>query len=1117
MVNLQNNINMKDYKNILGQGIANTLRIATGIVMLSGATTVIAQETDSIPAKARRAAAAAPKYEMKEVSGYVYDAATKTPIDGAKVQAYGNERYSVMTGEDGKYTLSVPVFVNSLYVTVPEYNPAQVSFNGSSAPAANLYSSKFTAVYSPTTAITATGKATLNNSSAITLDEEVETQLSGDIHAINRTGMRGQGVAMFIRGLNSLNINAQPLIVLDGMIMDPQLDRTSIHDGFFNNVLAGIDPEDIETIEVLKNATAIYGARGGNGVVIINTKRGHSMATKINISANAGFELKPSLTPMMNASQFRSYTSDLIGTTKYGSEHTTGSTSIPFLNANPDYYWYPMYHNETNWSDDLYQVAATQNYKVNVQGGDDVAMYNLSLGYSNSASTAKENGFDRLNIRFNTDIQLIKNLSTQLDISFSKMSYNLRDNGWAEKYESSTISSPNVLGLVQSPFLSKYGYYTGDDGKLHLSSVYAGKYVDDSNYPFDYASAYGTNTALANPYWILKNGDGANKNRQEVTQFNLNVMPKWEINKHLNITNRFAYQLNRTNEKYYLPEAGIPVFNYEGYGDVTSVVKSLFSKETSVHEELRINWAADYGKHSLSAFGGMRFTSNRFSDSYMRSYNTGNDKMPNMSNSNKFPQVDGSQDGWNNLAYFVQGRWAVKNTYFLEGTLSAETSSRFGLEANEGVKLFGVRWGIFPSLQAGWVLSNEKWMQKAKGINYLKLTAGYDESGNDNIDYAAARTYFKSYTFLKNAIALQLANIENPSIQWETTRKWNVGLSGSFLKDRVQAGVDFYISNTDNLITYKSINYMSGLAGYMCNDGSLRNTGLEAKANIILVNGKNFKWQLGATLGHYKNELTSLPEGDYTQKVYGAEILTSVGKAAGLFYGYKTNGIFSTEAEAAAATTKTEDGHLKYPTGITNKPYRNFSAGDVRFVDLSGDGIINEDDKTIIGDPNPDIYGNISTNLSYKRWSLDIIFKYSLGNDIYNYQRSQLESLNSFYNQTTAALNRWTCEGDKALLPRVMSPESEQWVNNERFSDRWIEDGSYLKLKKVRLTYELPVNTSWLQGLTVWAETNDLFTLTKYSGKDPEFSCGNGILYQGIDAGLLPRNRSFNLGLKINL
>lgn len=1103
------------------------LSLGIGLMMLSGANTIYAQEADenaglaaqeqtAQPAK-RKEAKPLPQYEMKEVSGYVYDAATKQPIDGAKVQAFGNNRYSVMTGEDGKYTLKVPVFINSLYVTVPEYNAVQVSFDGATAPSVALYSSVFNSVYSTYTGITASAKAELRNTSAITVDEEIDTKLSGDVYTVNRTGMRGQGVTMLIRGINSLNINAQPLIVLDGILIDPQLDRRTIHDGFFNNILAGIDPEDIESVEVMKNATSIYGARGGNGVVIINTRRGHSMATKINVSINAGFELMPSVTPMMNASQYRNYASELIGTTEYGSKHPSANTSIPFLNSNPDYYWYPMYHNDENWSDGLYRTAATQNYKVSVQGGDDVAMYNLSLGYTNSQSTAKKNDFDRLNIRFNTDINLIKNLSTQLDLAYSKLSYDLRDNGWAESYDTKNISSPNVLGLVQAPFLSRYSYYTGDDGHLHQSSVYAGKYTDDDNNKFDFASRYGNNSALANPYWILQNGDGSNKNRQEVTQFILNIMPKWEINKHLNLTNRFAYQLNRSNEKFYLPEAGTPHFNYEGYGDVTSMVQSLFSKETSVYEDFRINWANTYGMHDIAAFGGVRFTSNSFSDSYMSGYNAGNDKMPNMSGSLAYRSITGNEDEWRNLSYYLHARWNVKNTYFLEGTLSAETSSRFGHEAEEGVHLFGVQWGIFPSLQAGWVLSNEKWMQKFRGINNLKLTVGYDESGNDNIDYSASRTYFKSHTFLKTATALQLENIENPAIQWETTRRWNIGLNGSFANNRLQAGADFYISNTDNLITYKTINYMAGLKGYWCNGGSLRNTGVDFRMNAILVNEKDFKWQLGATLGHYKNQLTSLPEGDYTQKIYGAEVLTAVDNPIGLFYGYKTAGVFSTTEEASHATTATADGYLKYPTGITNNPYRNFSAGDVHFIDQNGDGIINESDKTVIGNPNPDIYGTIYTNLSYKRWSLDISFKYSLGNDIYNYHRSQLESLNTFNNQTTAAVNRWTCEGAVTDMPRVMAKDSEKWVNNERFSDRWIEDGSYLKLKKVRLSYELPINASWIQGLTIWGEANNVFVITPYTGTDPEFSCSNNVLYQGIDAGLLPSNRSFNLGVKLNL
>ena len=225
--------------------------------------------------------------------------------------------------------------------------------------------------------------------------------------------------------------------------------------------------------------------------------------------------------------------------------------------------------------------------------------------------------------------------------------------------------------------------------------------------------------------------------------------------------------------------------------------------------------------------------------------------------------------------------------------------------------------------------------------------------------------------------------------------------------------------------------------------------------------------------------------------------------------------MFANKEEASHATAS---GYLKYPTGVAQNPYKSFQAGDVRFIDQNGDGIINEADKTVIGDPNPDIFGNIYTNLKFgSRWSLDINFKYSLGNDIYNYQRSQLESVNGFFNQTTAAVNRWSYEGQQTNIPRAMATTSENWVNNERFSDRWIEDGSFLKLKKVRLTYQLPINSPWIQGITVWAEANNVFTLTRYTGKDPETSVGNSVLYQGIDAGLLPTNRSFNLGVKFNL
>ena len=200
-----------------------------------------------------------------------------------------------------------------------------------------------------------------------------------------------------------------------------------------------------------------------------------------------------------------------------------------------------------------------------------------------------------------------------------------------------------------------------------------------------------------------------------------------------------------------------------------------------------------------------------------------------------------------------------------------------------------------------------------------------------------------------------------------------------------------------------------------------------------------------------------------------------------------------------------------------NLASKNFQAGDVHFVDQNGDGWITEADKVVIGDPNPDIYGNIYTMLSYKRFTLNVNLKYSLGNDVYNYQRSKIEGGNSFYNQSTAMVNRWTYEGQQTDIPRACYTSSDNWRNNERFSDRWIEDGSYLKIKNIRLTYDIPVSTSWLQGLKVWGEANDVFTVTKYLGTDPEISASNNILYQGIDNGMMPLTRSFNIGVSINL
>ena len=584
-----------------------------------------------------------------------------------------------------------------------------------------------------------------------------------------------------------------------------------------------------------------------------------------------------------------------------------------------------------------------------------------------------------------------------------------------------------------------------------------------------------------------------------------------------------------------MPASGTPRKYVDGLGMVQNVIATQFGKETTINNDFRIEWTKNYGKHQWDVFGGFRMASYGYSDSFSEGYNNGNDKTPNISYRLDYLGNGGVNDRWVNLAYYANVDYNFLNRYFFKLIASAESSSRFGKEAENGVKLGGVKWGIFPSLQAGWVMSNEKWFN-VSFIDYARLTAGYEMSGNDDLDYYATRTYFQNIKFLDRATALELANIANPKIQWETTHRLNAGLQLNMFRNRLALGVDVFRSVTTDLLTRRTVSDITGLSRQWTNEGELRNTGASVNVNAVLVNTKDFKWNLGFSVAHYKNEITKLPLTEnnvirtfaldekaqkiassekvlsgYTSSIYGKDnILTAVGEAAGVFYGYKTAGVFSTTAEAKAAG-------LKYPTGLSSQPSRDFKAGDVHFVDQNGDGWINEADRVKIGDPNPDLYGNIFTTLTYKRFTLDVNFKYSLGNDIYNYQRMQLESANNIWNQTTAVVNRWRTEGQKTNQPRTMSSESLNWVNNERFSDRWIEDGSFLKLKRVRLTYELPVSLSWLQGFSVWGEANNVVTLTKYLGSDPEVTAGNGVLYQGIDSGMLMQNRSFNLGLTINL
>ena len=1060
------------------------------------------EETETAIKQPKRKAVQA-NYPTVTIKGVVTDQATSKPLPGIQLQALGNIRYTAMTEEDGTFSIKVPVFATALYVFAPEYLSQQVPIvagDSTQQVAIGLLRDRFQTMYTGGTDYTARAEAEVTRF-GVSIDNEISSKLGGDMRTIMRSAALDAGAAMFIRGLNSITADAQPLIVVDGIEQDMQRDRYSLHDGQFNNILSNIAPDDVEKVTVLKNATALYGARGANGVVLIETKRGHSMATRIDANVSAGVTLMPKLPTLMNAEQYRAYAAEMLGTINGINDR---DIDFRFLNDNP--YYYHTYHNETDWNDEVYHSALTQNYSINVQGGDDIGMYNLSVGYVDAQYSAKKNSFNRMNVRFNTDISILYNLKTKFDISIARTNNNLFDNGMPEDFSLGTVVSPTALALIKAPLLSPYIYNQllngGQGGYSNLLAGYD-----------DLFTQLGRGYSLANPLSVLEYGEGDNKNKAENTYFNVRVEPTYQLNPSLKLTAMVSYTLDRNAQRYFRPYTGVPSFNIAGMGRVYAKTQSMFAKENNIVGKLQADWQHQYGAHTFAAFAGVRYNGFTFDSNDVGVQATGetSDKNPSLGWTG-FHTVTGVNDEWKQLQWYGNVDYNYMNRYFLTLSLLGEANSRFGSDA-DGLKLFGVKWALFPSLQAGWVLTNESWFPKTRTVNYLRLNAGFDVSGNDGISNYAAQSTYTSVRYNLSAIGTQLTNVGNDKIKWETTKKLNVGLQSYLLNNRLGVKFDYYIHNTDNLLTLKSFSTpVAGINRYWSNGGSLQNTGYEATVTVKPIVAKDWTLELGASVGHYTNKVKTLPDGDYTSSVYGDNnILTSEGNPVALFYGYQTAGVFATDAEAKAAG---QNGYLYMEdnAGI----HHDFVAGDMHFVDLNGDGKITEADKTVIGNPNPDIYGNIFATLTWKNLTLNVGFNYSLGNDVYNYQRSVLNAGSNFYNQQVAEVGRWRYEGQQAELPRAYYGDP---MGNNRFSDRWIEDGSYLRLKTLSLSYRVPVPGSWtwLQGLTIWAEGQNLLTLTKYLGSDPEFYVGSSVFYQGIDTGNLAHSRSFTAGLKINL
>jgi TonB-linked SusC/RagA family outer membrane protein len=1027
------------------------------------------------------------------VTGVVRDAATGAPIAAVEIRVM-NRKVSTVTDEKGRFSLSVPSTTDVLEVKAYDYNRMEVPVRGRVQIDIDLSSEVFKSYFKnlesvdggiAQTALTASVKSipTEEERPVLTADELIGTALAGDVRGITRSGAFNQGASLFVRGMNSLNANAQPLFVVDGVVWESLYDFQSIQSGFFSNPLENINLNDIESISVIKDGSSIYGSKASNGVILIKTKRSTSMVTKINVDVLAGCVTQPGTVPMMQGEDYRVFSSDLLNTLGYPGSMIS---ELGFLEMNPSKPIYNTYHNNTNWNDQVYQTGTNNTYGLNVMGGDENAAFYFSLGYTGNTGVIKTTDLQRINTRFNADLKLTPAFDMDLNIGFTRTERTMQDDG-ADFY-----TSPTWLSKIKTSYMSPFTF------------------TNSGQMTTDYDDADVLN--IGNPTAILANS----LNNTRTFRFNIGVSPVYQISPELKISTRFDYNLLKSNERRFVPMTGTAVRYIKDYGYSNNEVNTQVMRNQGLFDDTRLIWEKNIEESGrIKVLLGARYITNYLESDYAEEHNTGSDIYRFVTGDYDYLQVTGVNNQTNSLSDYMQAEYDYEGRYFLTGAISMDASSRFGKDVEGSMHLFGRSWGLFPAVNAAWLVSSEEFMGDIDAINFWKIRAGYGITGNDGIRDYDAMAYFSSIRYMYRANGLVIANLENSKLQWESTAKATLGMDISLNNDQLTFTVDLFSSKTDNLLTLKNSPIISGLGSYWSNGGSLTNKGYEVSANFKALNLKHLKWELGLNVGHYKSTVTYLPNGSYTISAYEGEMLTAVGYPVGSFYGYKSLGVFSTQTQAANAYTDPTTGatgylSMKNEDGTTRK----FMAGDVIFEDRNSDGIIDDADKDVIGDPNPDFYGGISSTLTVDRFSLNAQFNYSYGNQVYNYSRCLLESGKDFSNQTLVMLNRWTGEGQVTNQPRAVYGDP---TGNARFSDRWIEDGSYIRLKTLTLSYEVPIKSTFLEGLKVWVSADNVLTFTKYLGLDPEFSAGNSVYLQGIDAGLVPLTRGYTIGIKLNL
>ena len=896
--------------------------------------------------------------------------------------------------------------------------------------------------------------------------------LGGQIAGVQITqsdGTPGSDFQINIRGVGTLNGDNSPLYIVDGFQVE------SIE--FLSN-------SDIESIEVLKDASssAIYGSRAANGVLLITTKSGKVSRPVISYNGSASYRIIPKYLDVLDTYEFVKIQGEI--NSSYTSAYYKPNTETETFRYNTleDY----RGAETVNWQDLTFSPTWSQDHNVSVVGGSDQTKYSINFSHYDEDGIFNNSGFTKTTAKIRFTQKLWKNVTLDATVNYA----NTNKRGAGTTADNGRF---NTLAQILS---------ARPTGGLKMTTD------ELINSPIDLEMLEtGESLAQVNPVHQNENVT----NTKKTDQWSGNVALTWEIIKGLTFKSAATYNTSFTRNDIFFKDGSKEAYrNGESpYGS------SQYTKELRWVNYNQLTWRQKKGKHSYDIMIGEEASSRKQEYIYGQAMdfpfdNLGNDNL----GLGATPSAVRSYAAKNSLlSFFARANYNYNDRYLLTATVRADGSTVFS-ENN--------KWGFFPSFSAAWRINKEKFMKKVKCISNLKLRAGWGTVGNDRI---ANYLSLDLYTPEKYGVGTDIVTVMNPkqlqnsNLKWEGSSTVNVGIDFGFFKDRLTFSIDLFNKDTKDLLLAQQLAYATGFATQMQNIGKIRNQGLEFSLMSTNIDKKNFIWQTNFNISFLRNTLVSLADGtNYVQARSGFDsnftandYIAIVGQSIGLMYGYQFDGIYQSDD-----FTVNPDGTYTLKPGIVeNTLYTGgLEPGVVKYRDVTGDGKVTTEDKTVIGNGLPLFYGGITNTFAFYGVDLSFMFQFNYGNDIYNATRLYATQTRSGRRNFLAEVaDRWSPTNASNTVPK-----QDGYITNDVYS-RFIEDGSFLRLKNVTLGYTFPrkwTEKAKISKLRVYATAQNLFCISNYSGYDPEVStAGNNPMTPGLDWGAYPRSRVFTVGLDL--